>query len=139
MPRGPKLQKAINAPPGARQRIQHETLDPTSDLTENARVEYDRLLTIMDNRGTLDRVDLAVVAECARIKDLLDRVCKAAETGVPERDIVKTIGLLMSQRRGLLRELGLTIKPSTTLVRSDAKSPNSGENVAKLIKLNTGT
>lgn len=37
------------------------------------------------------------------------------------------ISLLTTQRRGLLRELGLTIKPSTTLVKTIAKNQEKSD------------
>lgn len=76
-----------------------------------------------------------MLTECARIKDLLDRVQKSAASGEVDRDVVKTIGLLTSQRRGLLRELGLTLQPSRTLVKTIAKSGEPGSKWGDKLKI----
>jgi phage terminase small subunit len=127
MNRGPKPKTARNGGSRRSGRIHHETIEPTSTLGDIAKVEFWRLVEILSNRGSLDRVDLATVTECARIKERLDKAYLDDDT--------KIIPLMTSQRRGLLRELGLTIKPSTTLVKTVAKTPEAANPIKSLIKL----
>jgi phage terminase small subunit len=135
MPRGPKQKTSRNSHKTRPGIIRHETFEPPSPLTKEARTEYDRLLAVLGAKGTLDRVDLAVVAECSRINALLDRAHALAEKLV-ERDAIKMIGLLTSQRRGLLRELGLTTQPSRNLVKhSPAPTDKADDPIAARIKL----
>jgi hypothetical protein len=119
--RGPKLQTANNAPGNVKGFIRHESLTPTSALTPEALAEFDRLIAVLDARGTLDRVDLAVVTNAARVKALLDR----AEADVKDNlDPIrlKAMTTLLAQHRGLLRELGLTLQPSRSLIRTNAQA-----------------
>lgn len=128
MSRGPKPQTAQNGPRRITRRIQHDKLEPTSALGPEATAEFFRLCDVLGNRGSLDRVDLGTVTECARIKVRLDKAYVDDDT--------KIIPLLSSQRRGLLRELGLTIKPSTTAVHAIAKSPETpSDPIADRIKI----
>src|SRR3954469_297183 len=97
--RGPKAKTASNSPRlGGAKVIRHETLEPPSELPDAARAEYDRLVGVLPAKGALDRMDLAVIAECARIKGLLDVLHKLAETS-PDRLTISSIGMLTSQRR----------------------------------------
>lgn len=118
MPRGPKTKTARNTSPRHKELIRHETLEPPCDLTEAARAEYDRLIAVLSTKGTMDRVDLGVVAEAARIKDELDIAHVVFRAG---RNLAgaKLVGLFTSQRRGLLRELGLTTAPNRSVVRAN--------------------
>lgn len=128
--RGPKPQTAKNKPPRATGRIVHISVEPTSALNEVALTEFWRLVRVLDSRGSLDRVDLATVTECARVKETLDIMYALND--------LKQIPLFTSQRRGLLRELGLTIKPSTTLVKTIAKNSTKNEDqsaVSSYLKL----
>lgn len=132
MKRGPKVKTAANSRPGSGL-IPHGGASAPSDLTGAGQAEYDRLVGVLEAKGTLDRVDLGVVAEAARIKDLLDRSYRLAGA-LPDRDTIKMIGLLTSQRRGLLRELGLTLIPSRSLVRTNPV-PAEEDPLASRIKL----
>jgi hypothetical protein len=123
--RGPKLRSAKNAGRGRSGLIRRESLSPPSDLTEAAQAEYGRLCDVLESRGTLDRVDLAVLAEAARIKALLDRA--HAVVDVSDGHSIKVVNLLTTQRRGLLRELGLTLMPSRSLVRTNASNSEKKE------------
>ncbi len=127
MPRGPKATTAHNSPLRVSERILHTQVVPTSPLGPVALAEFQRLVDVLDGRGCLDRVDLATVTECARVKEQLDALYAVND--------LKFIPLFTSQRRGLLRELSLTIKPSNTLVRSDAKNQKSTDPTADKIKL----
>jgi phage terminase small subunit len=123
MKRGPKVRTAQNAALGHKELIRHETLDAPCELTAGARDEYERLLGVLQTKGTLDRVDLAVVAECARIKSLLD-IAHASVEGITEMSgadwpKIKLVGFLTTQRRYLLRELGLTTQPCRSVVRAN--------------------
>ncbi len=142
MTRGPKSKTARNSRYDAPGRIQHESVVPTSALTDSGKEEFWRLVGVLDSRGSLDRVDLSVLTECARIKDQIDRLYVSADAEsaaeVPLALSGKTIQLitmLTSQRRGLLRELGLTIKPSNTVVKTIAKDGTQADPIAAKIKL----
>jgi phage terminase small subunit len=133
--RGKKLSTAKNSLPGSSGRIHRKSIDPPSTLSPEAQIEYQRLCEVLESRGTLDRIDLAVVAECARIKDLLDRVQKLCGIGIDSK-MISTACQLTSQRRGLLREMGLSIQPSRSVIRSDMQVPGKqSEPLAKLVKL----
>ncbi|MGP0065929.1 MAG: hypothetical protein ACLQGP_20310 [Isosphaeraceae bacterium] len=121
MPRGPKNRTAQNVHRSHAGIIRHKTLDPPCKLSKAAQEEYDRLLGVLQAKGTLDRIDLAVIAECARIKGILDRYHDAIDgsEGVPDSKLVASLGTLTSQRRGLLRELGLSVQPSRSVVRTN--------------------
>ncbi len=131
--RGQKLTTAWNGPPRASERIQHESIEPTSDLSPEALAEFWRLVAVIDSRGCLDRVDLSAITECARAKAELDRAYEAnAKEFSPK--LVASISLLSGHHRGRLRELGLTITPSSTLVRTGAKAV-AEDPIAKHVKL----
>ncbi len=133
--RGPKPKTAKKAAQKPPRTISLDQLTPPSDLDAEANSEFVRLVRVLDNRGTLDRIDLAVLAECARIKGLLDRVHCSLGRSSPDLSTLKMIGLLTTQRRGLLRELGLTLQPSRSVVKTTAKQPEDADPLAKLIKL----
>jgi phage terminase small subunit len=133
--RGKKLKSSKNSPRGTSGIIHRESIEPPSELTPGARAEYDRLCDVLDSRGTLDRIDLAVVAECARIKDLLDQVQKLCGLGIDPK-MISTACQLTSQRRGLLREMGLSIQPSRSVVKTAGKTPKeTAEPIARLLKI----
>jgi hypothetical protein len=132
MARGKKLRTAANSDKAHAKVLRHGTLEPPSDLTGAARVEYDRLVGVLAAKGTLDRVDLGVVAEAARAKDWLDRSYKV--DGSPSLQEIAAVSKLTSQRRGLLRELGLTLIPSRSVVRTNPV-PAEADPIAGKIKL----
>jgi phage terminase small subunit len=132
MSRGPKPRTAENARLGHKELIRHETLESPCELTEAALAEYRRLVGVLQAKGTLDRVDLCVVAECARVFGLLNHAHADIE-GKPTWQQAKLVGLLTTQRRGLLRELGLTTQPCRSVVKAnpvgserDEKNPWEG-------------
>lgn len=132
MSRGPKTRTAANSTRGF---IRHASFAPPSELTDAAKAEYNRLIEVLMEKGVLDRLDLGLVAECARIKDVLDQAYKAV-TGAPDRDTIKMIGLLTSQRRGMLRELSLTLQPSRANYKANAIAPErEADPIASHIKL----
>jgi hypothetical protein len=91
---------------------------------------------VLANRGSLDRVDLGVVTEAARVKTEIDRLYAEPLDGqARDSKTVGLIALLTSQRRGLLRELGMTIKPSTTMVKTTAKNGEPIDPIEGMIKL----
>jgi hypothetical protein len=110
---------------------------PPSDLAPAARAEFDRLCEVLDARGLLERADPSAIADAARVKDLLDRCHLDVATNVPSLAQLKSINLLHSQRRGHLRELGLTLMPSRVLLRVNAKDPQKAaqDPLEDLIKL----
>jgi phage terminase small subunit len=133
--RGPKPKTAVNASRKPPRALPLTKLNPPSELNAEALAEFRRLIAILDNRGTLERVDLAVVAECARIKDLLDRAHGFVDRSIDPK-MIAVVTQLTSQRRGLLREMGLSIMPSRSVVKTTMKSPEATtEPVAKLIKM----
>lgn len=115
--RGPKIRTAENAANSHAGLIRRDSLAAPSDLSAVAQAEYDRLLEVLTRKGTLDRVDLAVVAEAARIKGLLDKAHGMVDI-LMDPKIIKIVGALTTQRRGLLRELGLTLQPSRSVVHT---------------------
>jgi hypothetical protein len=118
--RGPKIRTGTNSRKEVKGFIRRASLDPPSELNEAATVEYWRLIGVLDSRGTLDRIDLAAVAQAARVKEQLDRVSAEADA-VLEADTVQMLHMLVSQWRGLCRDMGLTLMPSRSLVRTIAK------------------
>lgn len=134
MKRGRKPGTVLNGFKSVTGRIRHDKLEPTSTLNDNAKEEFWRLVSVLDNRGSLERIDLAVVTECARITDLLNRTHEMLALGIDPK-AVQLVTMLTSQRRGLLRELGMTIKPSNTLVKTTAKTPEAADPIRGLIKL----
>src|SRR4051794_12619418 len=133
MSRGPKPKTAQNSRKSrATQIIRRASTDAPSDLTEGAKREYDRLAEVLESMGTLDRVDLAVLAEAGRIKDLLDKAHGQIGKTLDSKSVNLVVNLT-AQRRGLLRELGLTSMPSRSAVKvkpqgseRDDKSPWEG-------------
>jgi hypothetical protein len=126
--RGPKTKTLLNSRKGPSGSIVHGCLDPPCDLTDDAKVEYERLLDVLRSAGTLERVDLLCVANAARVKALVDKAHKALDDDMdPTR--VKLLNLLTTQLRGLMRELALTLQPSRTTFR--AKPPADGEAASK--------
>ena len=118
MSRGPKPRTACNARAGSVESIRRETVAAPCELSPAAQAEYERLLDALRSKGTLERVDLVCVAECARVKALLDRAHALVESNGLYWDNAKLIGLLSGQHRGRLRELGLTTQPCRSVVRT---------------------
>lgn len=133
MRRGPKPRTADNAAPGHKELIRHETLEPPSKLRRAARKEYDRLVGVLRDKGTLDRVDLGVIAECARVKELLDGAHKLYDD-LPDSDRLRVVSVLTTHRRGLLKELGLTTRPHLSVVKANPV-PAEDDPVSAMIKL----
>jgi hypothetical protein len=116
MARGPKYRTAATSRVGQGKFIRHESLEPPSKLSKEARVEYDRLIDELGQKGILDRVDLVCVAECAKIKVLLDRAQEKAAKNLnweTERLVCSLTGL----HRGRLRDLSLTLTPCHSVHR----------------------
>jgi len=104
--------------------MRHDSLESPTDLTPRAQREYRRLLGMLRAAGTLERVDLGIVAEAARVLDLLDRAYPEAGQELDPK-AVGMICRLTAQRRGLLRELALTLQPSRTMFHAKAKPAKS--------------
>jgi hypothetical protein len=68
----PKPQTAMNAPATAKGFIRHQSIEPTSPLNAVAIAEFRRLAKVLDERGVLDRIDLAYLTGAARTKAALD-------------------------------------------------------------------
>jgi phage terminase small subunit len=131
---GPKVKNAKNASSSLKGVIRHSRLEPTSELSEAALVEFRRLVCVLLDRGTLERVDLAVLTECARITDLLNRSHKLHDVMIDPKAIGIVAGLT-AQRRGLLRELGLTLQPSRSVVHTNARDSQNKDPIEAYIKL----
>ncbi len=125
--RGPKPKTSKNAPAVVAKVTGDITWEPVVPLEGSSLDEFWRLLHQLDRRGTLDRVDMAVITECARVTGRLNQAYKLDET--------KIINQLTTQRRGLLRELGLTLQPSRSVVKTIAKDPSQADPLASKIKL----
>jgi len=124
--RGKKPKTLSNSAPPVG--LKFEDIQPTSILNAEASAEFSRLCTVLFLRGTLERVDIAVLTECARVTARLDQAYKLDET--------KVINQFTTQRRGLLRELGLTLQPSRSVVKTVAKNAKDADDpIAGKIKL----
>ncbi len=137
MPRGPKPKTSKNSPARlATAPVQVEAY-ATSDLTPVAQDEFRRLVALLDNRGTLERVDIAVLTECARIKALLDRAQADVDdpVGGLMPDKVRMVTALNSHRLALLRAMGLTLMPSRSVVKTIAKDSQTADPIQGKIKL----
>jgi hypothetical protein len=134
--RGRKLTTAKNASGTARGFIRRESLASPIDLAPDALVEYQRLCEVLRSRGTLDRLDLMTVAACASMRANLNRVQKVIDD-LPEPDMnsVRKLAMLTMQWRGLMRELGLTLQPSRTLLRTTPIRPHTNDPIARYVKL----
>ena len=134
--RGPKPRTVRNSPPRPSGTVPISEIEPTSALNPEALAEFRRLVAVLDNRGTLDRIDLAIVTECARIKDLLDQNHKLLSITMDPKTVA-IVTQLTSQRRGLLREMALTMTPSRSVVKTVARSnaDDAGDPMARLVKL----
>ena len=120
MKRGVKPKNAANSRRRTRGVIRHdEMLEPASLLTLEARVEYDRLAGVLRQKGTLDRVDLGVITEAARVKALLDRLHSQIEENLGNWRVLNRLVALTAQRHILLRSLGLTTVPSGSVVKAN--------------------
>jgi phage terminase small subunit len=130
MSRGPKQKTARNSRKGTVGIIHHESLAPPDSFTADQQTEYKRLVEELRLNGTLDHVDLSSVEECAYLRVAL-RAARAGIKGKPTWEQAKLIGLLGTQHRGRLRELGLTVNPKRPILKSgpagskrdEAKSP----------------
>ncbi len=97
-------------------------------LSKPARVEYKRLLGVLQTFGSLEVIDLMCVANAARTKALLDAAYKDLG-GELDRLKINTVNKLTTQHRGLMRELGLTTSPNRASFRPKATGTvRDGEN-----------
>jgi len=135
--RGPKPKTSRNASRRLANTLGLAMLDATSDLTPVAYVEFKRLLAVLDNRGLLERVDLGVVTEAARIKALLDRAQADVDNPLHalDQDKVRMVTALNSHRLACFRALGLTQLPSRSIVKTIAKDSSAADPLAGKIKL----
>jgi hypothetical protein len=85
---------------------------PISPLTASGKREFDRLVNLLRRRGVLDRVDVGHITEAARVKEFIDAEC-AHGASMDTKEYARLANL----RRGLLRELGLTLQPSRAMYR----------------------
>ncbi len=135
MSRGPKPKTRKNASPRPKDVAGEIKSAPTSPLSPVALEEFWRLVGELDWRGMLDSTDLSIVTDAARIKALLDWHHERAAGADPPRGIIAQIGILESQRRGRLRELGLTKMPSRSIQKFETKDTQSADPIAGKIKL----
>jgi hypothetical protein len=107
-------------------------IEPTSPLGDIAKVEFRRLLTLLDSRGQLDRVDIGIVTAAARTKELVDELYSAINKIASITEISQAENLYL----GRLRALGLPLQPSRTLVKTTIKEAKPGaEPIAGLVKI----
>jgi phage terminase small subunit len=132
--RGPKIRTAGNASAAHPGVIRHETLAPPCPLSKAAQAEYDRLISLLRSKGSLDRIEIGIVAKCARFSATLDALY-ASDPDLVDRGSVSRAGILSSQIRGLLREIGLTVQPSRSLVKTSPMTPEEIDPIAGKIKL----
>ena len=136
MPRGPKPKTKRNAAPKPQVVAGEIEAAPTSDLGPVAMEEFWRLVEGLDWRGMLDTTDLSIVTDAARLKELLDDLHREAKAPDRPRGIIAQISMIETQRRGRLRELGLTKAPSRSVVKTVAKDPQKATSpIAGKIKL----
>ncbi len=115
MSRGPKPKTIHNSAPGSAP-LDRSPLEPTTNLSIEARREFDRLVASISSRGLIGRVDAGHVTMAAILAAELNAILAENDTAAN----IKTIAQLSSQIRGLRRELGLTTQPSKSLVRPGA-------------------
>ncbi len=130
--RGPKIRSAKNSPPTLKGFIRHMEQEPTSPLRGNALAEFQRLVGVLEERGTLERIDLAIPTECARVKGCLDDYYAAQDTW--DEKTISIITKLTAQRRGLLREMGLTTIPSRSVIHQ-RPTDRERDPISSLIKI----
>jgi hypothetical protein len=124
--RGPKPRTALNSRSNAKGFIRHTELAPTAALTPAALEEFQRLIVVLESRGTLDRVDLGVITETARVKGLLDRA-HATQPEDPDIESVRVVAMLSAQLRGFRRDMGLNLLPSRSVVHSTGRPVYRGK------------
>jgi hypothetical protein len=133
--RGRQLKTSRNSAKGTKGFVHHETLDSPRDLNAAAQVEYQRLLKLFQSRGTIDRFDLSQVAQLARVSEKLDRLNEQSQSGELDYQLEKMQHMLTSQYRGLLRDMGVTLMPSRSVVRTVGQPTQNADPIEALIKL----
>jgi hypothetical protein len=86
---------------------------PTSRLKASGRHEFARLVDLCQRRGILERIDISILTEAARAKQLLDQECRRG----PEMDVRAYVSLA-SLRKNLLGALGLCLQSSRATSRA---------------------
>jgi hypothetical protein len=100
--RGPKTNTRIN---NGALRITG-TVEPTRKLKRRERTEFDRLVRLLQQRGTFEKVELSTITYAATYKILLDD-----ELARPEPRM-RQLSTLSNLHRNRLRDLGLPLQPS---------------------------
>ena len=97
MPRGPKPKTLKNSrsKPTLGRAIDYP--EPASVIGPEAHLEFYRLCAVLDQRGQLDRVDVSVITECARITILLNRCHALQDVMIDPKNII-LVTQLTSQR-----------------------------------------
>jgi hypothetical protein len=113
--RGRKVKTRSNSPPTLRI---PGAVEPVGNLDEAELAEFDRLCTVLRNRGVMDRVDLAAVSTLAKLGMAIE---KAWET---KPFAPRALGVLIGHARGIRRELGLSLQSSRVMTRT---SPSDGD------------
>jgi hypothetical protein len=114
MPRGPKPKTAMNSSRSQKGFIRLAQIKPTSELSEVALAEFKRLIVVLDSTGALQRVDLAIPTESARIKAMLDDHY-ASCNGEYDSKVVSAIAQLVNVQKGLWRQMGICTQPSRVM------------------------
>jgi P27 family predicted phage terminase small subunit len=143
MKRGPKVKTAQNSLESVSGLIRHRELKVPKAFPRAAKAEFRRLIQALTQVGLLDKVDLGVITECARVTGLLhaahkliadDGMYQVTSNGLKTKHpAMDAISILTSQRRGLLRELGLTISPRRAQIKNAEST--SQDPLEALIKL----
>jgi hypothetical protein len=114
--RGPKPTSAAHGP---RTLPIGAAAEPTSKLNREERREFDRLIRVLREKGTLARIDLSSPTDYARLKCQLDGLYKL------EPLPVKSILGVQSALRGLRREMSLALQPSRNHIVARPEAPDA--------------
>lgn len=131
--RGPKPNTADNSPDRAPNLIRDRELLPTSQLEPEALREFWRLCDVLDQRGYLERVDLALITNAAWYKAEIDRL-RGNYAKKRLRATLADINAVSERLRSALRDLGLPLQPSRVVLRTQPKSV-SDDPVASRIRI----
>ncbi len=132
--RGSKIRTPENRRNPRQIAIGEGVTDSPVTLTPAAQAEYERLLQVMQEFGSLEVVDLIVVANAARTKDLLDKAYEALDGGI-DRLKLRSVNLLTTQHRGLMRELGLTTSPNRSVFRPKPQPESKTDEWSERLKV----
>jgi hypothetical protein len=117
--RGPKRRTVENSRSTAQGYIRHKALEPVSALEADERAEFDRLIVVLVQRGSISQVELRYVTEAARVGVMLSKVNRRPPIEIEE---VRAVAMLTTQLRGLYRDMGLNTLPSRTKIHGSSQN-----------------